>query len=147
MSVDTHLSQVAWRGGGQGVCADGDQCPLHITDVANGNDLVTPLPPGASGYLGGGAFSPDGSYLAVFASDPNELNKAHPAIIQLGDHPDVQTVSALLDVGEPLGAARWDPTGSIVFVSGLSGSILACRPGAAIPTVLPIPASYTFAVR
>jgi hypothetical protein len=144
--VDTRLSQVAWRGGGQGVCAEGDQCPQPITDVANGNDLVIPPPPGASGYLGGGAFSPDGAHLAVFASDPNELNKARAVIIHLGGHPDVQTVSALLDVGEPLGAATSDPTANVVFVSGLSGSILACRPGDATPTVLPIPASYTFAV-
>ena len=148
--VDTHLSQVAWRDGGQGSCTTGDQCPLHITDLGNGNgngnDEIIPPPPDAKGYLGGGAFSPDGAYLVAFTSAPNELNKARPVIIRLGEHPEVQAVSALLDVGEPLGAAVWDPTSDLVFVSGLSGSIVACRPGDPTPTVLPIPASYAFAV-
>ena len=60
--IDTHLNVVVWRSGGPGVCTGGVQCPLHITDVGSGQDQLIPAPPGSSGYMGGGALSPDGSY-------------------------------------------------------------------------------------
>ena len=144
--IDTHLNVVVWRSGGPGVCTGGVQCPLHITDVGSGQDQLIPAPPGSSGYMGGGALSPDGSYLAAFAAVPDEDSRARPVIIRLGPQPDVQAVAAVVAVGEPFGAAVWDPVTQVVFVSGLSGSILACRPDNPLPTVLPVPASYAFTV-
>jgi hypothetical protein len=141
--VATHYSQVAWRGGRQGACTVDAECPLHLTDVQTGTDELIPPPPGANGYLGGGAFSPDGTYLAAFVASPGPPLRARPVLIRLADkHTEPQTTTVA--IGEPVGAAAWDGSGTVVFVSGIDGAILACRPATATPIVLPAPASYTF---
>src|SRR3981081_582490 len=53
--------KVAWLASAG--CTSNGECPLHVTDAANGRDAVVPPPPGFAGYLPGGAFSPTSSQL------------------------------------------------------------------------------------
>lgn len=145
--IDTHDNRVAWMYRDASVCRDGE-CSLHVTDVSTGADRVVAPPPGHAGYIGGGAFSAAGGFLAAFVSVTGDLSKAQPVIIHADQAPGtiVEMQSATMPVGEAVGAAEWAPTDNVLFVGGLSGTMLACLPGSPTPISIGIPPSYTFAV-
>jgi hypothetical protein len=145
--VDTHDNKVAWLYRDVSVC-QGVECSLHITDVSTGADRVVAPPPGHTGYIGGGAYSADGVFLAAFVSVTGDGPRAQPVIVHTTDllPNSVEVQTETIPIGEAVGAAAWAPTDDVLFVAGLSGTMLACQPGNLTPISIGIPASYTFAV-
>jgi hypothetical protein len=145
--IDTHGNLVAWMYRDVSAC-QGMECSLHITDVNTGADRVVPPPPGHAGYIGGGAYSASGDFLAAFVSVTGDAQRAQPVIVHSADpYPtSVEVQTATIPIGEAVGAAEWAPTDDVLFVAGLTGTMLACRPGNPAPISIGIPPSYTFAV-
>jgi hypothetical protein len=108
---------VAWQGSQLGWC-DAACRSLHIADLASGGRLTVEPPAGATGFEAlHGAFSPDGSTLAV--------------AVRLGDGEEADRQLALIDVrtGQltlvegaivptPYVFVDWAPSGTTVFITG-----------------------------
>jgi hypothetical protein len=126
--IDSHLNLVAWLSG-PGDCAVGySRCVVHLTDIAAGVDRVLSPPAGYGSYLPGGAFSPDGHYLALFAANLADPQAARPVIVTLDQpSPDLQLPDLVIPLGDGIAAAAWDPSGKNVFVSGAFGSVFLCQ--------------------
>lgn len=135
----THGNLVAW-------CRQG--CPkLHVTDVATGEDLAVSA--GDSFRFEEtyeGAFSPDGTLLAV------------PVVTSLGTHleghrhqvglVDARAGTARLvegsDLADDYPAIAWSPSGEWLFFSAGAGRIMAYRPASGAAIILPIQAPASF---
>jgi hypothetical protein len=123
---------LAWAGDRLAWCDD--RCErLHVTDVAAGTTTTIEPPAGAAGFEAlQGAFSPDGTTLAV--------------ALRLGEGRDADRQLALVDV--PIGSiddvdgatvptpyvfVDWDPSGDTVYLAGGQQggrrSLVAYRPG------------------
>jgi hypothetical protein len=108
---------VAWQGSRLAWC-DAACRSLHVADLASGEALTLEPPVGATGFEAiRGAFSPDGSTLAV--------------AVRLGDGEDAGRQLALIDVRTgrmtlvegsivptPYVFIDWDPSGDAVFITG-----------------------------
>jgi hypothetical protein len=129
--IDSNGYLVAWRGGSAESCPGGrEPCALHVTNLATGADRVIPPPPGYDQYIRGGAFSPDGHRLAVFAVTAPPTQNAKPVIVQLGPTSvSTELLPTSVAVGEDVGVAVWEPSGNAVFVTGgiTPGSLAVCR--------------------
>ncbi len=117
-SRDGRSSLLAWL---PGRCLVADTCDLRITDTGTGRtiDVPSPLP---YGFDIGGAFSPDGSRLAVFVKTNSgginpamQLAMVDTATGALHLIPGVQG-----EIGESVGWARWLPGGSDVLAGTFS---------------------------
>jgi hypothetical protein len=117
-SPDRRSSLLAWL---PGSCQPNPHCGLRITDTVTGHSLEvrSPLP---YGFDVGGAFSPDGSQLAVFVkTNTGEVNPS----MQLG-LVNTSTGSLRLvpgvqgEIGESVGWARWLPGGTSVLAGTFS---------------------------
>jgi hypothetical protein len=122
--IDAHTgrdgapSLLAWI---RASCDGRPVCPLQITNLTDGrtSTIASPLP---YGFDVGGAFSPDGSRLAVFvktnAGDVNpamELALVDPASGSIRLVPGAQG-----NIGESVGWARWLPDGTQVLTGTFS---------------------------
>jgi hypothetical protein len=145
--IDASAAEVAWQA--QDGCNGESECPLHITDMGNGQDRVVAPIPGHAGFLGGGAFSPDGHWLAAFVSAGPDI-QGRPTVpeaqlVLINEGGSVTTPSnAILAVGEPAGSAAW--LSDHVFFGGTAGLIHAYAPGDTQAITLNIPTSYSFTV-
>ncbi|HYR61310.1 MAG TPA: hypothetical protein VET24_01545, partial [Actinomycetota bacterium] len=146
--------RVAWLASAP--CTSNGECPLHVTDVSTGGDVVVPPPPGFAGYLPGGAFSPLNSQLfATFVFNPVQHAAAARLVLvsltsAVGAGPHwAPALVPLADVGlvlnSPAPAAAWTPDGAHVLFSGSSGRIHEYIPGrtASYPTEQPASSSFT----
>jgi hypothetical protein len=106
-------------------------CDISLTDSASAITLLVAAPAAHYGYFYGGAFSPDGSRLAVFASRVAEPDNpaVDLAIIDTANGHVTLVPQSRLTVGEPQAVARWSPTGKWVLFSNF-GDPLAYRVGA-----------------
>ena len=114
-----HSSLLAWL---PSFCADGRGCGvLEIADTGNDRTITvhSPLP---YGFDIGGAFSPDGSRLAVFVkTNTGAVNPAMQLALV-----DTRTGSLRLipgvqgEIGESVGWARWLPGGTSVLAGTFS---------------------------
>lgn len=80
--------------------------PLRATPTEFGNN-----------FLGGGAFSPDGHWLAAFVTTirPHDWPNAQLVLVN-PDNSSVQLVSnTVVQIGEPQGWVTWSPTGTALF--------------------------------
>ena len=126
-------------------CDDDFPCWLLLTDTATGHVTRVDSPIPGNGFYGGGAFSPDGSQLAVFvATNTGTTNPAAKLAVV-----DVATGQLrLIDgsetpVGEPYGYASWSPSGGWVFFGGLSGDLHVLRRGRSEAQALRLAGSYS----
>lgn len=132
--ADTHGELVAW-------CEYG--CPaLHLTNVRTGEDrAIAPAEPFAFEETYDGAFSPDGSLLAVPVVTEGE-QRHRVALI------DVRAGVASVIEGSELAdyrAMAWSRSGEWLFFSAGDGRIMAYRPGAERAVVLPVRVEQSFA--
>jgi hypothetical protein len=135
-------SLIAWIRSG---CAT-PGCSIALTDTATGRTLDVPAPAGHYGYFYGGAFSPDGRHLAVFAS--TVAKPVDPAvdltIVDTATAKATLVQHAHLSVGEPDATADWSPSGDWVFFSSF-GDVFAYRTGTT--SAVPLPFHFTSATR
>ena len=145
--ADGRGSLLAWYSTPGGEC-DGD-CVLHLTDVASGLDRVVEPPPG-TGWIRGGAISPDGNRLAAFVAPttperPPGQQVATLVIVDVATSEGMQIPGSGVPYGEPVAAATWSVTSGWLFFAGHGGSMRAYFPGASSSVELPAPASYVLA--
>jgi hypothetical protein len=122
--IDSTDGDVAW------VRACGaEACTLALTDVASGRTRDVAAPVGDVGFVGGGAFSPDGSKLAAFSmtgagATGGDAGGRRMRLVVV----DVRTARAapvarsVREFGESYGYATWSPDGRWVFFGGLDRS-------------------------
>jgi hypothetical protein len=108
-------------------------CPVHLSDLAAGTDLQVAVPWRAR--ANGGAFSPDGRYLAVVFGDGDAAGAGTPARVGVID---VAARRLLAVPGAVMGgdvglAVSWSPDGAWLLVSAplgpLAEQLAAWRPG------------------
>jgi hypothetical protein len=117
-------SLIAWR---PGSCLSTSSCPIEITNTADYSSRLVNSPTTTFGW--GGAFSPDGSRLAVFIySDDGRLDPTSRLAIMNVRSGDVNLVKgAFVYIGESVRWVQWLPDGSHLITGGLA------RPGTAPP--------------
>ena len=158
-TADGHTT-VAWLRALRGHCfyPAGD-CQLVLTDLTTGLDRVIALPPGGLGFIGGGAFSPDGKTLAAFIHPDHILGPGLNGQVMKLVIIDVATGTvrpvpgSLAEYGEPYGFATWSPDGRWMFFGGFSGGgqrrgkvlhhVGAYRIGTTRATELGLPQNYS----
>jgi hypothetical protein len=117
------------------------RCPVHLSDLTSGADTQMPSPPGA--WADGGAFSPDGRYLAVvFHTGVGPSGAATQAMVGVMDTATRQrlAVPGAVMRGDYGLAVTWSPNGTWLVLSApvdpLTDQLAAWRPG---DTVLRVP--------
>jgi len=152
-TVDGHTT-VAWLRELRGHCFNpGGDCQLVLTDLTTGIDRVI-APPGGLGFMGGGAFSPDGKTLAAFALvNHGKLNNdtMQLALIDVVTGKVSPVSKSTGQFGEPYGFATWSPGGQSVFFGGVGQirtsfqdlRIGAYQIGASSATAIPFPVNYS----
>ncbi|MCU4185463.1 hypothetical protein K6U06_13905 [Acidiferrimicrobium sp. IK] len=143
-------STVAWTSATD--CTANGACPLNLTDAALGATRPVPPPVGTDGFAAGGAFSPDGAMVLVFAVAPSSPGAAllslTPVLIDTAKArvdrglPSVETRSVQ---GVPVGVAWWTADGTWTVYSGLAGSVSAAGLAGRVLD-LGLPPSFAFAL-
>ncbi len=157
-TADGHAT-VAWLRQLRGHCFyPGGDCQLVLTDLTTGLDRVI-APTGRLGFIGGGAFSPDGTKIAAFIHPDHILGPGLNGQVMKLVIVDVATGTvrpvpgSIAEYGEPYGFATWSPDGRWVFFGGFAqpgGKILhhvgAYRIGTTRATELGLPQDYSVVV-
>jgi hypothetical protein len=109
-------SLLAWL---PAACPSHGDCPVKITNTATlaVRTVASPLP---DGFAAGGAFSPDGTRLAVFVKTAAG-RAARPAVIDMGTGAVRMPAGHRLPLGLDVGWARWLPDGTHVLVGTGTG--------------------------
>jgi hypothetical protein len=117
--IRSATSLVAWL---PATCLTSDTCLLQLTDVGTGatDKIRSPL---GFGFDFGGAFSPNGRQLAVFAeSNSGDYNpETRLALIDVARLSLRLVPGATIKIGDSLAWANWLPGSRQLFVGGLSG--------------------------
>lgn len=126
-AADTHETLIAW--------CDQSCEEMHITDVATRNDVIVQPGEGfAFEETYYGAFSPDGSLLAIPVV--SEGGRTQVALV------DVAQGTARVIKGserdEYYGSIAWSSTGEWVFFNAGDGRVMAYRPGAPEAQTIPV---------
>ena len=114
-----HYSLLAWL---PAACAEGQDCPLNITNTATlaTRTVRSPL---RHGFAVGGAFSPGGTRLAVFAAtNPDATGAVRLAMVNTGTGALRLAGSVRLAIGAPIAWARWLPDGRHLLTGGAEAS-------------------------
>jgi hypothetical protein len=114
-----HYSLLAWL---PAACAEGQDCPLNITNTATlaTRTVRSPL---RHGFAFGGAFSPDGTRLAVFADANSDATGAvQLAMVNTGTGALRLAGSVRLAIGAPVAWALWLPDGRYFLTGGAEAS-------------------------
>jgi hypothetical protein len=104
-------------------CAPGQDCRLRITS-AQTLSTRTVRSPLRHGFAAGGAFSPGGRRLAVFANLTGDPHAAVLALIDTRTGSLRLVPSARTDMGAPLIWARWLPDGRHLIAGGIDSGYL-----------------------
>lgn len=113
------FSLLAWLPAG---CPPPGSCLVKITDTASGA-VTTVRSPSAGGFAVGGAFSPDGSRLAVFVNAPSGTS-ARLALIDPATGGLRVVRTPLLPLGLDYGWARWLSGGDRLIAGTATGGYL-----------------------
>jgi hypothetical protein len=116
-------------------------CPVHLSDLAAGTDLQVAIPWRA--FADGGAFSPDGRYVAVVfggVDAAGAVTQARVGVIDVAARRLLGVPGVVLGGGEVGLTVSWSPDGAWLLVSArvgpLTEQLAAWRPG---DTVLHVP--------
>lgn len=123
-----------------------NRCPLIVSDLETHEATEISAPSGTGGFLGGGAFSPDGTELTAFADTQVGTNdpRAVLTLIDLASAEVEPLAGSSVPLGEPHGFAAWGSDGAWVYFGGLSGTLLAHIRGTHDAAPIPsVPASYS----
>jgi len=119
-------------------------CPIERIDARTGV-AQTLLPPATTdGFIGGGAISPTGT-VAAFAVIPGGAAGPAAELVLIDASHAERVVDAPLTIGDPAGAAAWDPTGRWLVFGGLRATYLLDTTTLEV-TRLPFVAGYGFTV-
>ena len=124
------------------------ECHLSIRDVEAGTTTEIPAPEGLSGFLGGGAFSPDGSNLAAFGTlDRGAVGggagrRMQLVIVDVTSGEATGISKSVDEFGEGYGFATWSRTGRWLFFGGLRMTYLH-RIGTHDAIALALPPEYS----
>lgn len=138
------VAWTAWDG-----CHNEGECALHITDSTTGVDQVIVPVAGHRGFLPGGAFSPDGTTLATFVSEPLGAHLVLVYVQATGVAPAGATqlvAGGLVQVENPAATAVWNPGGDRLFFCGDNGTMHALGTREAVAHTIDQVSSSTFAV-
>jgi hypothetical protein len=153
-TVDTYQRPAASEGVlawiPQASCRSGlRRCALTFTDVsatgtATNNRTIDP-PGDSNGFIGGGAFSPDGRTLAAFveATPTQQGPAARLVLVDVASGAVHEVRGGQISIGESHGFANWDPSGRWLFFGGFPEHLLVHRAGTDDAVALNLPASYT----
>jgi hypothetical protein len=114
-----HHSLLAWLPAG---CPPPGSCAITITNTASGA-VTTVRSPSDGGFAVGGAFSPDGSRLAVFVNAASGRS-ARLALIDVAAGSLRVVRRSSLELGIDYGWARWLPDGRRLIAGTGSGGLL-----------------------
>ena len=124
--VDSGRStQGVWRYHGHTVQGEFQLDDLVITDTVTGSRVLVPAPAGTLGFIGGGAFSPDGSELAAFVQLNHVLGPGlngqvmELVVIDTATGQLHQIPGSWTEFGESFGFATWSPNSRWVFFGGI----------------------------
>jgi hypothetical protein len=114
---------------GSASCTTNPPCWLLLTDTGTRRTTRVDSPLPGAGFYGGGAFSPDGSQLAVFiATNQGSVNPAARLGIVDVDSGQLRVIDESdVPVGENYGYASWSPSGDWLFFDALSGNVRVLR--------------------
>jgi hypothetical protein len=118
--------------------------PCSLVLAAGGVERRTIDPPvDGNGFYAGGAFSPDGTTLAVtLSTSPGTVDPTAALALVDVQSGRVEVVDgSQFGVGEPYGYAAWSPDGTTVFFTGDAG-VRSYRPADRQLTDLPLPGTY-----
>ena len=113
------LSLLAWLPAG---CRPPGGCLVKITDTASGA-VTTVRSPSAGGFAVGGAFSPDGSRLAVFVNGPSRRS-ARLALVDPATGGLRFARTHALPLGVDYGWARWIAGGRLLAGTATGGYLV-----------------------
>ncbi len=121
------------------------RCSLALTDIASNLTRTVDAPRDSNGFIGGGAYSPDGRTLAAFveAAPTKQGPAARLVLIDTASGAVQEVRGSQIGVGESYGFATWDPTGKWLFFGGFPGNMLVHRVGTDDAVALGLPARYT----
>ena len=127
--IDTYIAPDGTTTIARTDCTTNFPCWLLLTDTSTGQTSRVDSPVPGNGFYGGGAFSPDGSQLAVFiATNRGSVNPAARLGIVDVASGDLRVIDKSdVPVGESYGYASWSPSGSWLFFDGLSNNVRALR--------------------
>ncbi len=120
-------------------------CGLMIARLPGGPTRRIAAPRGAPGFIGGGAFSPDGDQLAVFVDRiPETVNPGGNLVIVNASTAAATVIAgSTLGFGEPYGFATWSPNGNWVYFGGNSPTLKAHYRDSPDAIDLSLPAYYS----
>jgi hypothetical protein len=120
-------------------------CALVLGDSVMGarRRIVAPTP--GTGFLYGGAFSPDGSRLAAFVSASRGGGTATLVLVDVATGQVQPVPDASVDIGEAYGYATWSPSGRWVVFGGIDPPMHAFELGTRAAVALPYPSDYSVA--
>jgi hypothetical protein len=129
--VDTYIAPDGTTTIARTDCTANFPCWLLLTDTSTGQTTRVDSPVPGNGFYGGGAFSPDGSQLAVFiATNRGSVNPAARLGIVDVDSGRLRMIDESdVPVGESYGYASWSPSGDWLFFDALSQNVRALRRG------------------
>jgi hypothetical protein len=120
-------------------------CGLTIARIPGGPSHRVVAPEGAPGFIGGGAFSPDGDQLAAFVDRLPERDNpgGNLVIITVGTSAADRIVASTVSFGEPYGFAAWSADSQWLYFGGLSAQLKAHYRDTPDAIDLPLPAFYS----
>jgi hypothetical protein len=133
---------LAWQGHRLAWC-DARCVDAHITDFSSGEEQVIPLPHGIFHFQGDeGAFSPDGSLLALVGLTAGDFTRADGQLVLVDvETGDTEAIEGTV-VQPPYNFVDWAASGESVFITGGERferrRLIEYRPAGATVRVLPV---------
>ena len=148
--IAAHASWVITAGGpvtawvdGSG-CSAAGECPLRVS--SNSEVHTVGPPPGHSGFVAGGAISPDGQWLAGFVRVPGRSDQGQLALVNTGTYTTRLVPDGTVSIQRAIPSVEWSPDGAAIFFSGVNGHMHVYRPTSTRALSLDLPGSASFSV-